>query len=283
MANTIDADLIIDTLSSKAITTLGDRFAPLNAFSKDFSTDELVQAADVQVAVVTGGSTTQTNPTNFESGDSTTSNVGVTVNHYSQDFHITSKEYNQRFRIEQLAEKNLQSFANKIMDVALAPVTVSNFDTTAIDVAQASLAVSDLKTAWGNIAAVGKKSIMLDGVAFSQFLPSDLNSFKPGTGAYGYDGFHLATRWDGAGSNIYGFACGEEAIAVASGIPMQVPGLGEEMLGQSEIALENLGLTVQVNLWVSKATRALWSSYDLMFGASFGEQAGSGQIILDTP
>lgn len=283
MANTIDADLLIDTLSSKVITTLGDRFAPFNAFTKDFSTDELVQTKAVQVPVITAGSTTLTNPSSFESGDSTTSNVAVTVNHYSQPFHITSAQYNQRFRIEQLAEKNAQAFANKIVDVAKAPITVSNFDTTAIDVAQGSLAVANLKTAWANIGLTPRKSILLDSVAFAQFLPTNRESFVPGAGAYGFDGFYHDTRWDGAGSNIYGFACGEEAIAMAAGLPLQAPGVAEEMVAQSVVNLEGVGLSVQMNVWVSKASRALWASYDIMFGAAFGGQAGSGQIILDTP
>lgn len=283
MANTIDADLLIDTLSQKAITTLGERFAPLNAFTKDFSTDELIQTKSVQVPVVTGGSTTLTNPASFEAGDSTTSNVAVTVNHYSQPFHITSKEYNQRMRIELLAEKNLQALANKIVDVAMTPITTSNFSTTAIDVAQGSLAVANLKTAWANIAHVDTKNILLDGVAFSQFLPSDLNSFKPGSGAYGFDGFYLNTRWDGAGSTIYGFACGPEAVAQAAGIPLQAPGVAEEMVAQSIVGIPGIGISVQMNVWVSKASRALWASYDLMYGAAFGGQATSGSIILDTP
>lgn len=283
MANTIDADLLIDTLSNRVITTLGEVLAPLSAFARDFSTDELVQAKAVQVPVVTGGSTVLTNPTSFEAGDSTTSNVAVTVNHYSQPFHITSQQYNQRFRIEMLADKNLQVLANKIKDVAFTPITTTNFSTTAIDVAQGSLAVANLKTAWANIAHCSQKNIMLDSTAFAQFLPSDLNSFKPGSGAYGFDGFHLNTRWNGAGATIYGFACGPEAIAMAAGIPMQAPGVAEEMLGQSVVSIPGLGLSVQMNLWVSKASRALWASYDVMFGAAFGGQATAGSIILDTP
>src|SRR3954470_17971143 len=109
MANTIDADLLIDTLSNRVKTTLGPALAPLNSFTRDFSTDVYVLGKSHQIPVTTGGSTTLVNPTNFEQGDSTTDNIPVTVSHYSQPFHVTSAQLNQRIKLEQLVDKNLQT------------------------------------------------------------------------------------------------------------------------------------------------------------------------------
>ena len=61
---------------------------------------------------------------------------------------------------------------------------------------------------------------------------------------------------------------------VASGIPLQVPGLSGMLTDQRSVQLEQLGLGVQINTWVSPATRALWCSYDIMFGAAKSQATG---------
>lgn len=280
MANTIDADLLIDTLSSQVINFLGDRLAPLRAFSRDFSTDELVQAKAVQVPKITAGSTTLTNPTSFEAGDSTTSNVPVTLAHLSQPFHITSQQYNQRLRLEMLAKANLMTLANSISDVWTALVIDASISTTNEVVAQASFAEANRKSLLGKIAKLSEKHLLLDGVAYAQMAPADKNSFQLGeSGAYGFDGIHLQTRWTNATANTYGIACGPEFMAVAAGIPLQVPGLAEEMVAQDIVTIESLGLSVQMNVWVSRASRQLWASYDLMFGAAVADGAAAVLIL----
>ena len=280
MANTIDADLLIDTLSQKAITFLGDRLAPLSAFSTDFSTDELVQEKAVQVPVVSSGATTLTNPTTFESGDTVTSNVAVTVNHYSQPFHITSKQYNQRIRLEMLAQGNLQTLANKISDVWTALVLDASISTTNTTVAQASFVAASAKSMLGQIVKCSRKSLLLDGIAYAQLAPSDKNAFELGaSGAYGFDAIFPQTRWTGATANVYGLAAGQEFLAMAAGIPLQAPGVADEMVSQKVITIPGLGLPIQVNLWVSRATRQLWCSYDLMFGAAVADGSAAALVL----
>lgn len=271
MANTIDADLLIDTLSAQAVTYLGDVLAPLSAFSTDFSTDELVQTKAVQVPIITGGSTTLTNPTSFEAGDSATDNRAVTVNHYSQPFHITSAQMNQRIRIEMLAKANLQSLGTKIGGVLSALVLAANFTGTAETVAQASFAAANARSLWGKLGKNRSKVLLLDSVAYAQLAPSDKNAFDLGQkGAYGFDGIFQHTYWTGATANTYGIAAGRDAFCIAAGIPQMVPGLSDEMVAQKVMQIEGLGLPIQMNIWVSRASRQLWASYDIMFGAAVG-------------
>ena len=270
MSNTLSSSLVLDTLSDQLITTLGNILAPLNAFSRDFSTDQMRQGASVQVRKATASSAIQTDPTNFETGDTTLTNVNVLVSHYSKSFTLTSKEYNQGFRLTQLADFNAQVIANKLIDVSLAPVTSTNFPTN-VTVAQASFVAANLKTMWAAAAKSPSRYLILDSVAYSQLLPSDKNSFVPGTGAYGYDGIYLNTRWTGAGTNIYGIACGPSAIACASGIPEIDESIAKLMLGQKTVTVPGLGVSVQVNMWGSPASRSVWASFDVMFGASLGD------------
>lgn len=281
MANTIDTDLLIDTLAAQVITTLGPALAPLAAFTSDFSQDTYTQTKAVQVTVVTGGSTTQTNPSSFESGDSNTSNVAVTMNHYSNSFHLTSAQINQQFRIEQLAAKNLQNLANKIVDVAMTPIDATNFANGSSAIAQASLAVADLQAGWASIGTSPVKNVLLDAAAYAKFLPTSTQSLSLATnGAYGFNGFYLNTRWTGAVSGTYGFVCGPDAIAQASGIPDIHPAVAKMLMDSRVITVPNLGISVQLNVWGSASSRAVWASYDVMYGAAYGGQgAASGYRI----
>lgn len=287
MANTFDSALVTDTLRDTAITVLQSRLAPLNAFTKDFSTDQLAPRKTVQVPIATAGSTTQTNATNFESGDSTLDNVAISVSQYTNSFHLTNDQINQGYKIEQIAKINLHQLANKLVDVALTPVTTSNFGAAVVDVDSAALVTAaELKTLWGALKNGDERNLVLDGSIYANFLPSNLDSFQVSgsgrnTGIYGFDGMYVNNRFDGAGATILGFACSPQAIAIASGLPTASPA-DALMISQENIEIPDLGLVVQMNVWASAGSRALWASYDVMFGAAKGDGSAL-KIIKITP
>lgn len=272
MSNTIDADLLLDTLAQNAITYLGDKLAPMRAFASDFTTDGIQQTKSVQIVKVTAGATTLKNPTTFISGDSTTSNIAVTVDAYSQPFHITSKELNQKMRIDNLAQANLQAFAVTLSKVWTALILTGTFTNTAVTVAQASFAAANAKSLLGSIMKCREKHLVLDGVAFAQLAPSDKNSFNLSeSGAYGFNGIHCQTEWTGATANVYGFAAGPEALAMYANIPIIDPAVASRLEGQKNIVIPGIELPIQVNTWVDVNTRTRWASYDIMFGAAVAE------------
>jgi hypothetical protein len=287
MANTFAADLVVDSLRDAAITTLSSRLAPLNAFSRDFSADQLRPRAVVQVPIVSAGASVQTNATNFESGDTTLTNAAVSVSQYTASFALSNTEINQGFRIEQLATKNLRQLANKIIDVALAPVTTANFGSAVVDVDTAGdVTAASLKTLWGALKDGTERNLVVDGSIYAQFLPTALDSFTlasggRNTGIYGYDGFYYNNRWDGAGANIKGFAASPEAIALASGVPVSSP-VSDDLIAQENVMIDDLGLMVQMSMWSSRASRSLWASYDIMFGAAKGD-GNALKILALTP
>ena len=276
MANTFDSALVTDSLRDVAITVLQSRLAPLNAFSQDFSADPLKPRATVQVPIATAGGTTQTNASNFESGDSTLDNVAVSVSQYSNSFHLTNDQINGGHRLEKIAKINLHQLANKIIDVALAPVTAANFGAATIDVDTAGdVTAASLKTLWAAIKDGDSRNLIVDGSIYAQFLPANLDAFQlaaggKNVGMYGFDFFSYNNRWDGAEATVKGFACSPQAIAVASGLPANDIA-GSDMMAVENIEIPDLGLTVQMNMWVSRATRAVWASYDVMFGAAKGD------------
>jgi hypothetical protein len=289
MANNLTSSLILDTIGKRSLTYLGNILAPFNAFSTDFSTESYTQGQNVRIPVATVGATVQTNPTNWESGDSNISNVNVLVSQYSVSFQLTPRELNNGFRLDQLVDINLQNFGNKLIDVAFTPFTTTNFSN--ITVAQSSLVGANLQTAWAGIAKVPVKNLILDGTAYSKLLPTSLTTeIGPRPGLAGFDGIYLNTRWTGAGTNIYGFAGGAGAVAMVSGLP-ETNSDGMDGLEQSVVSIQlggrgSLGqgpsgpvLPVLTSTWLSMATRTRWVSFDVMLGASATGDTAAGYVF----
>jgi hypothetical protein len=269
--NTLASALVPDVVREAVITTGMKKLALLNAYSTDFGADELAPRKTVQVGKATDGSTTLTNPTDFEQGDSTLGSIAVTVNQYSQPFHLTNNELQSGHKLEKLVKANVVKFMNTIVDIALAPVTVANYGAAVFTGAANTFDIDDLKTIWGAGKDFDVKNLVLDGDYFAQFLPADKDSFAWENGAYGFDGFHLNTRWDGADTNVVGFNADPSALAVASGVPSLTPAVRAELFDSELIELPGLGLQIQMNHWASAKSRAEWMSLDVMFGAAAGD------------
>jgi hypothetical protein len=268
MANTFDADLILDTMGNAAITVLQNKLAPLSAFATQFTTDSVRPRGTIQVPVATAASTTQTNPSDFEVETATEEGVPVTVNHYNQPFGLTAQEINQGFQLTRLAKIHLRKLANKILDVAYTPITVANYGSAAVNSTAANFDSADLQTLWAALEDGSMRNVVLDSAWFAKFLPTSRESLDVnGRGAYGFDGMYHCSRWDGAGTNVCGFAASPEAMAVAAGLPHNdLTPPGEVMT--SLTLIPDLGITVQSCLWFARKSRSWRASYDLMFGAA---------------
>ena len=274
MANTYDADLCVDRLSEKAILVLQERLAPLRAFSRDFGTDTLRPRATVQVEKSGTHATAQQNPTNYESGDTTNDAVAVEVNEETISFNVSSQEMMQGERLETKAGNNLHGLADNIWDEVVALCNDANSDNDIITCVQTSFTDTQRQALWASIAKGGERHLILDGMAYAENLPADKNAFELSQrGAYGFDGFHLATKWDatGAESNLYGLAVTPNAFAVAAGLPEISPAVANNLEAVGTAEIPDLGLTVQTCLWGSTSTRATWISYGVMFGVSVGD------------
>ena len=295
MANSFSTDLVLDKISARTLTYLGNIFAPLNAFSTDFSDESFSQGQNVRFSIANSGATAQKNPTNWESGDSGLANVNCVVDQYSVSFQLTPRQLNNGFRLEQLVDINLQSFGNKIMDTAFAPLTSTNFANVIVasaNITQANIAAA-MKTAFPTIAKNQVKNAILDGTGYAALLPTTLTTeIGPRPGLAGYDGVYLNTRWTGAGANIYGFFGGPGAVGCIAGLPEQVAIGGKfEGLVQTTLSVPLAGggsinqggsapvMQVTMSSWLSLATRTRWVSFDTMFGACFGGDTATGVVL----
>jgi hypothetical protein len=84
-------------------------------------------------------------------------------------------------------------------------------------------------------------------------------------GYFGFANILEQNDWTGASTNAVGFVCGQDAIAIASGLPVGM--IAGEFVEQRSVDLSN-GLSVLLSVWYSRATRAHMASYDIMFGAA---------------
>lgn len=276
-ANTYSATLVTAFLADTATTVLQKKFAPLNAFSRQFSTDPYKPRATGQLKKVTGGSTTQTNATDFESGNSVVTNVECSVSQFSQCFHVGNDDLNSGLRMQDLVDVNASKFGEKIVQTVTAPITEANFanyNSGSYVAAPAAFGWGDMSLIWGALKKANFRHAVLDGEYIGQLnnLPTHFqNAGVAGSTAvnFGWDGIHLNTEWTGAGAGVRGFCCDPQAIGVISGLPLTpaTVGVPTGTLSQATFVIPGLGLNVAFNMWFSLAGRALWASYDVMLGA----------------
>lgn len=277
-ANTYHASLVTDRLADSFITTIGTKLAALRGFSRDFGIDRLKPRATVQVPKATVASTTQTNPTNFESGDSTTVNVAISVNQLSQDFHVTNDELNKGHQLMTVAGKNAQAFANAISDIWTALLLTANYGTATQIGAASSFDAADLAPIYALAKNYGQKNLILDGGHLAYLLPTDKFKFRLGEeGAYNFDLIAEQNRWTSAVTNTVGFVCDPAALAVGSGLPATLP--SSEFIELGTVSVESLGLTAQLCHWFSRGGRVHWMSYDIMFGAAVGDETAAEILV----
>jgi hypothetical protein len=270
MANALASALVVDTAAEMAITVLQSSLAPLRAFTTDFSTDVYDPLKAIQVAVAYSTGSVTTNPTSFETADTTVNAAKVTMVHFSKSFGISSTELNQGHRLQRLMQVNLRALANALIDAALTPVTTVNFGVAVVTTSASFItAGGGSQTLWAALKNGTTRSLVVDGALYATMLPTATTSLLPGqAGAYGFDGgVYMNNRWNGAVTNCKGFAASPEAIAIAAALPAIDPSVQQLLNASETITIPDLGLSVQFNMWGSTSSRASWGSFDLVFGA----------------
>jgi hypothetical protein len=276
MANTLDADLIVDVLAETAITKLNSKLAFLSSFSTDFSnTRAEAPRQTIQVELVTTAGSVLTNPTNFEDTATVNTNIAVASNHLSRPVGLSAQDLNQGHRLRTKATQAAITIANAVQDAVLSLVTLTNYTNSPV-IKGAQTDAQLLQAMWASILGGGQKNAVLTTSQYAKYLPTNLESFDPTkgmTGLFGFDSFTYSDRLAAAGeTGILGFTCDPRAIAVAARLPADVGGVQErDYVVSDTVMLENLGIGIQYNVWFSRATRGHWLSYDVVFGAAVGD------------
>ena len=277
-ANTVSATIKPDALIDQLVVVANNRLAPLAAFSRLFTVDAMRPGASLQVPKATAGSTGQSNPTSWESGDSTLAPISVTLAHKTQSFQISQTDANFGFGLDHLALVNANAFANLLSDVYTAIMIAGNYGTALLIGAAAAFDSDGLKPVLAAAKNFTNKNLILDGGHLAYLLPTDKFQFALGeAGAYGFDLIAAQNRWTSATTNAVGFVCSPDALAIGAGAPANVSNSQFETYGTFQIA--ELGLTVLYTIWYNTATRIRWASYEVMFGAAAGETT-QGEVLV---
>jgi ATP-dependent protease ClpP protease subunit len=291
-ANTFASGLVVDYLADAVITVISAKLAMISNFTRNVGLDNLRPRATVQVKKFTTGDAAVDNATNFEDGaanQSTLAATSVTVNQITKTFTVTQQELNQGFALSDLSQGSAEIFALAISKKVTAVMTSTNYGAgTAIGTA-ANFDSSDLPAILALAKNYRQKLLLLDGGHLARLMFSGQFTAAAGTNPFpdsrygplnnGYFGFANILEqndWTGAIANTAGFVCGQDAIAVASGLPVGM--IAGEFLEQRTVELSN-GLSVLLSVWYSRATRAHMASYDIMFGAAAADTTQAEVLI----
>lgn len=291
-ANTFASGLVVDYLADAVITVATTKLAMISNFTRNVGLDNLRPRATVQVKKFTNGDATVDNATNFEDGaanQSTLAATSVTVNQITKTFTVTQQELNQGFALSDLSQGSAEIFALGISKKVTAVMTSGNYGAGTTIGTAANFDSSDLPAILALAKNYRQKLLLLDGGHLARLMFSGQFTAAAGTNPFpdsrygplnnGYFGFANILEqndWTGAIANTAGFVCGQDAIAVASGLPVGM--IAGEFLEQRTVELSN-GLSVLLSVWYSRATRAHMASYDIMFGAAAADTTQAEVLI----
>lgn len=281
MANSIQAAPSV--LADAVIGSLKNKLPVLNGFSSVFSSSISGQGKTIQVPLI-GTSTA----TEFSTGgyltqdDATVTKADVTLKHYKVSTRVTPlniREYGMSF-FQNFAVTASNALAQKCMDDIAALVVAANYSTStttgaALSYAEAVAAQKTLDDA----KAANPRALILNNT-----YTSDLRSDSQIVGAAGLGASVIQSGNIGqvAGASVYqwsnlpansenlaGFACGADAIAVATALPLtEIPGF-DVAVGTDD----DTGLSVQVIMGQEQSGYYNITA-TLLFGAAVGN-AGS--------
>jgi hypothetical protein len=291
-ANTFAAGLVVDYLADSVITVATAKLAMIANFTRNVGLDNLRPRATVQVKKFTGGDDAQDNLTDFENNsnnESTLAATSVTVNQITKTFTVTQQELNQGFQLADLAQGSAEIFALAISKKVTAQMTAALFGAGTVIGTAANFDTSDLPAILALAKNYRQKLLLLDGSHMARLMFSGQLTAAAGTNPFpdarygplnnGYFGFANILEqndWTGAIANTAGFVCGQDAIAVASGLPVGM--IAGEFVEQRTVELSN-GLSVLLSVWYSRASRAHMASYDIMFGAAAADTTQAEVLI----
>ena len=290
--NTFTAGLVVDYLADSVITIATTKLAMIGNFTRNVGLDNLRPRATVQVKRFTAGDDAQDNLTDFENNsnnESTLAATSVTVNQITKTFTVTQQELNQGFQLADLAQGSAEIFALAISKKVTAQMTAALFGAGTVIGTAANFDTSDIPAILALAKNYRQKLLLLDGSHMARLMFSGQLTAAAGTNPFpdsrygplnnGYFGFANILEqndWTGAIANTAGFVCGQDAIAVASGLPVGM--IAGEFVEQRTVELSN-GLSVLLSVWYSRASRAHMASYDIMFGAAAADLTQAEVLI----
>jgi hypothetical protein len=271
MANSIQAAPSV--LADSVIASIKYKLPVLSGFSSVFSSSISGQGKTIQVPLIGTSTATEFGASGYlTQDDATVTKTDVTLKHFKVSTRVTPlniREYGMSF-FQNFAVTAANALSQKCLDEVAALITNANYTTNTVTGAALSYAEA---------VAAQPRALVLNSTYVA-----DLRADASIVGANGFGANVIQSGNIGqlAGANVYqfaglpnnseslaGFACGADAIAVASALPMtEIPGW--EVANATDA---DTGLSVQVIMGQEQS--GLYNiTATLLFGAAVG-RAGS--------
>ncbi len=289
MANSIAAAPA--ALAAEVISGLVGELPLVNAFSTNL-TGQFTRGKSVQVGLIGGDPAIEFGATGYhEAQDADITAVTVTMKHLhsTKAFNpLTLAEYGEAYIVNAFVQNAIEELAAKCHAEIGALITNANYSANSV-ITAANFGYDDavdLNTALSAAKASKQRALILN-ATYTGSLRKDSTLVQPFTsggasgslvttgtiGSVAGMGVYEFTDLPGNAENLTGFACGKDAIAVASALPS-----AEMYVGEVDNAVDPSGLAVQV--LKSKGTDGfLRLTATLLFGAAKGRATSLKRVL----
>jgi hypothetical protein len=226
MANSITSELTIST----AVSVLGEMLAPLNAFTKNISSEVVGRQATIKVPVIDTDDVARpydsTKGYNVDAESSVTL-VNVDITEQIKPFHLLDNDMNKSpLTLQSYAKQNAHEFGRYLMNLVYTKLDAGSTGTANKNAG--SVAIADIKNLAGNLDSAGApfdRHLVLSTSANTNLLPSTIETF--GNGAleggrfnqlYGMQA-HVCSAHNAGVGKVHSFACSSDAIVVVNRMP----------------------------------------------------------------
>ena len=289
MANSIAAAPA--ALAQEVISGLVGELPLVNAFSTNL-TGTFTRGKSVQVGLIGGDPAIEFGATGYhEAQDADITAVTVTMKHLhsTKAFNpLTLAEYGEQYIVNAFVQNAIEELAAKCHQEIAALVINSNYSANSV-ITAANFGYDDavdLNTALSAAKASKQRALVLNST-YAGALRKDATLVQPFTsggasgslvttgtiGSVAGMGVYEFTDLPGNSENLTGFACGKDAIAIASALPS-----ADMYVGEVDSAVDGSGLAVQV--LKSKGTDGfLRLTATLLFGAAKGRATSLKRVL----
>jgi hypothetical protein len=283
MANSVSSELTIST----AVSVLGDILAPLNAFTKNISSEVVGRQAKIKVPVISTDdvardfTTVAPNAGYGVNAETSVDLVDVDIVERIKPFHLLDNDMNKSpLTLQSYARQNAHEFGRYLLNVVFKALdtsaALSSGGVKKATRAIGSVALTDVKTIAGNLDSAGASTdrhLILNSTAVNNLLPATIETY--GTSVFEGGRFndvygmnvHKTSVNDGtATGKVHSFGCSSDAIVIVNRMP-DVSG-GATLEEYTPFTIEGLGIQCAYRRYYDASMGDHFGAFTANFGVS---------------
>lgn len=262
-ANTIDANLTNAQVGANSTLTARAKSSPLELCGTRVRLDGEPRTGTAEAVLPTPTDATQSNASNFASGDSTLARVSISVAHLSKTVHTACPANNQGLNaVAHLIPAAINELEKDIADIVAAKYVSASLGAADVSVAAASFAIANLKTLIGASTAFPRVALLSTTAMLGVSANLDGGNYPGLAGVFE----HNLTGADG-----YAVVTGPSGLAYVVEQPRSLGAYYHQGLTVTQIELPTLKIPAWQCVWWDLASRTQFASVDLLFGCAIAD------------